>query len=517
MRKKAFIYLAVFALLLTMLAGCGQPAAQNAGGAAKGKVISIGMSYDMSNLDPATLTSVTDGQIAYNLYDSLVFNNIQTGKLEGGLAETYNISSDGKVYTFNLRKGVKFQKGYGEMTADDVKFSFDRILDPKTGARNRVMLSSIQEVKVLDPYKVEIDLKNPDPMFLNNLSDYWTGIISKKAIQEKGKKFSQDPIGTGPFQFDHWTAATETVLVKNPDWYRGGVKLDKVRFVPIPEASTMYLAFEKGDVDVIQVTDPERLAQYSKDTAKYQISQVPGYIVRFIGMNNKMKPFDDVRVRQALEYGFDRDTLLKTVLANLSTPATGPLPSNVFGYDGNVTKYPYDPDKAKELLKEAGYPNGFTTSMLIPNIDRFIKPATAFQADMKKIGVTVNISVMETAAYLAKVREGNTPLFSHSKNESAVPDLVLQQLFDSRSLPPGDNLTKYTNPQVDQWIREAAVTLDENKRKALFSKIQKQIADDASYLFIDHEDYIFALNKRVQGFVSTPLRSLQVYTVDLTN
>jgi peptide/nickel transport system substrate-binding protein len=478
------------------------------------KVLRIAQTYDIDKLDPAKMTSVTDSQLAWNLYDSLLFLDIEAGELVEGLAKSYSISDDGLVYTFQLLEGVQFHKGYGEMTSEDVKFTIDRILDPATQARNQGFLSSIKEVRSTDTYTVEIELNTLDPMLLNNLAQYWTGIVSKKAVEEKGENFSHDPIGTGPFVFEEWKPQTSTTLVKNVDWYRGEIAVDRVRFVPIPEPSTMYLAFENGDVDIIQITDPQRYEQYDNDS-KFNIESVPGYIVRFIGMNNQMEPFDDPKVRQAFLYGFDRETLINTAFENLSTLAVGPIPPNVAGFEGDVKKFSYDPEKAKQLLAEAGHPNGLEVKMSIPNIDRFIIPATTFQADMKKIGVKIDVDIMETSAYLAKVREGKVPLFSHSKGQTAVPDLVLNGLFHSSNFAPGDNLTFYRNSDVDQWLDKSSTTLDENKRQELFSKIQKQLAEDVSYLFIDHEKMIFALSNRVDGFVATPTRSLQAYNVDI--
>ncbi|WLD94398.1 ABC transporter substrate-binding protein [Alkalihalobacillus sp. AL-G] len=519
MNKRYSIFIFTF-LLILLLVGCQElddtTLQSDAEGTSGEKVISVAQTYDIENLDPAIINSVTDGQVAWNLYDSLLFRHIETGELTGGLAKEYEVSDDGLLYTFQLHEGVQFHKGYGEMTAEDVKFTLERIIDPETKARNRQFLEPIKEIRTPDKYTVEIELKRIDPMLLDNLAQYWTGIISKKAVEEKGEKFNQDPIGTGPFVFEKWKPQTATMLVKNEDWYRGEVKVDKVRFVPIPEPSTMYLSFENGDIDIIQVSDPQRLAQY-EDSEKFEIKREPGYIVRFIGINAEIEPFNDPNIRKAILYGFNRKALLENSLKNLSVPAVGPIPPNVEGYEKDVTAYPYNPEKAKELLAEAGYPDGFTTKMAIPNIDRFITPATVFQANMKEIGVNFELEIMETSTYLEKVREGAFPLFSHSKGQTAVPDLVLNSLFHSDNHAPGDNLTMYSNEDVDQWLEELGTVTDQEKRTSLLSNIQKQIAEDVPYLFIDHEEYIFATSQRVKGFIATPQRSLQLYTVEISN
>jgi peptide/nickel transport system substrate-binding protein len=478
------------------------------------KVISIGQDYDMENLDPARITAVTDGQIAANIFDSLMFNDIETGELIEGLAESFTASEDKLTYTFKLKQGVQFHKGYGEMTSEDVKYTIERIQDPETKARNRNFMLTIEEINTPDKYTVELKLNQVDPMLLNNLAEYWTGIVSKKAVEEKGDAFNTDPIGTGPFVFEGWKPQTATTLVKNEEWYRGEIDPDKIRFVPIPEPSTLYLAFESGDLDIIQVSDPRRLEQYSNDD-RFYIEKEAGYIVRFIGMNIDKEPFDDIKVRQALQYGYNREELLDKVLKNLSVPAVGPIPPNVKGFEPDVDKYTYDPEKAKQLLAEAGYPDGLKLKFHVPNMDRFMTPATVFQADMAKIGVEVEVEIVEATTFLQELREGKYGLYVLSKGQTAVPDLVLNSVFHSKNVLPGDNLSMYQNEEVDGWLDELKTTLDDSKREELLSKIQKQIVKDIPYLFIDHEEHIYVVNKRVENYHATPTRSLQVYTVNV--
>lgn len=525
MKKGLLFFLTALLSVALFVAGCSQSGGSGENGEeASGegsvdsstgeKVISIGQDYDLSNLDPALITTVTDGQMAINIFDSLMLFDPEKGEIVEGLAESYEVSDDGLTYTFKLREGVQFHKGYGEMTSEDVKFTLERIIDPETNAKNRSFLLTIDEINTPDDYTVEIKLNENDPMLIENLSQYWTGIVSKKAVEEKGEDFNSDPIGTGPFMFDSWEPQTATTLVKNEDWYRDEVKLDKVRFVPIPEPSTLYLSFESGDLDIIQVSDPERLEQYENDD-RFYIEREPGYIVRHIGFNTEKEPFDDVRVRKALTYGFDRQTLLDEVLTGLSIPAHGTIPPNVTGYEEEVAKYPYDPEKAKELLAEAGYADGLSFTFPVPNMDRFMTPATVFQADMEKIGVDVEIEVVEATTYLEEAREGKYPLFVLSNSQTGVPDFILNRIYNSENAGGGDNYTQYKNDDVDAWLDELGNTLDEEKRQEILSNIQKQLAEDVPYIWIDHEEHIFAVNNRVEGYHVTPTRSLQVYTVDV--
>lgn len=523
MKKGLFIFLLVF-VSFALVVGCAQNEAgnnENQESSADSseesvgeKAISIGQDYDVDNLDPALVTLVTDAQISYNIFDTLMFLDVEKGEVVEGLAESYDISDDGLTYTFKLREGVQFHKGYGEMTSEDVKFSLERILDPETQAPRRSFLTSIEEITTPDDYTVEIKLNRFDTLLLDNLSQYWTGIVSKKAVEEKGDEFNSDPIGTGPFVFDSWKPQTATTLVKNEDWYRDDVKLDKVQFIPIPEPSTLYLSFENGDLDIIQVSDPDRLAQYEEDD-RFQIEREPGYIVRYLGFNVEKEPFDNEKVRQALAYGFDRETMLNEVLAGLSVPATGPIPPNVKGYEPDVTEYPYDPEKAKALLAEAGYPDGFDFTFSVPNMDRFLTPATVFQADMEKIGVNVEIETVEAATYLDEARKGSYGIISMGTSQTAMPEYYLGRAFHSRNADGGDNMSNYKNDEVDAWIEEVESTLDEDERAELLSNIQKKVMEDLPMIPIDHEEFIFAVSDRVEGYQVTPNRSLQVYNVDV--
>ena len=528
MKKSLFILLTVLLSVALFAAGCSQTdggtnsegaseedASADTGESSSGeKVLSVGTDHDLANADPAIITSVADSQIAINIFDSLMLFDVEKGEIVEGLAESYEVSDDGLTYTFKLREGVQFHKGYGEMTSEDVKFTLERILDPETNAKNRSFLLSIDEINTPDDYTVEIKLNQIDSMLLENLSQYWTGIVSKKAVEEKGEAFNSDPIGTGPFVFDSWEAQTATTLVKNEEWYRDEVKVDKVRFVPFSEPSTLYLSFENGDLDIIQVSDPERLAQYENDD-RFKVEREPGYIVRHFGFNLNDDTFKDLKLRQALMYGFNREALRDEVLTGLSVPAKGTIPPNVPGYEDDVTDYPYDPEKAKELLAEAGYPDGFSFTFSVPNMDRFLTPATVFQADMEKIGVDVEIEVVDPTAYLEGTREGIYPIFVLSNSQTGVPDFILKRLYHSQNADGGDNITNYKDDQMDAWLDELATTLDEDKRQELLSNIQKQISDDLPYLFIDHEEHIFATSNRVEGYHVTPTRSLQVYSVDL--
>lgn len=474
----------------------------------------IGMQYDLGNLDPQVLTSVTDKQMTVNLYDGLVQYKLGTVEVEPDLAEKWTPSADGKTWTFNLRKGVKFHSGYGELKASDVKFTFDRLQDPALKSPNASLLKGVK-VEIVDDYTVKFALEKADAAFLDKLANSFSSIVSEKAVKERGDKFPQNPIGSGPYKFEKWTPQQETVYAANDEYWRGKPGLAKVVYVPIPDPTTMFNAFEAGDIHMIQVTDPDRLAKYKKD-ANLTISATPGLITRFMGMNTEIKPFDNKKVRQAVIHAIDKPGILQNVFKGISTPAKAIMAPGVMHSEQNVVQYDYNVEKAKQLLKEAGYENGFKTTFYVPNIDRFTLPATVIQEDLKKVGIQVEIKVMETQAFLKalKSKEG-LPMFSLSRGQDATPDRVVIQWHHSKQIP-ANNWSRFKDAEIDKWLDEAASTMDEAKRKELFSKVQKKVAEEAHYIYLDHENHIYAMHKQVQGFVGDPQRSIRLDNVKVT-
>lgn len=469
------------------------------------------MQYDLGNIDPQVLTSVTDKQMSVNLFNGLVRYKLGTVEYEADLADKWTTSADGKEWTFDLKHGVKFHKGYGEFKASDVKFSFDRLLDPATKSPNAGLLKGLK-TDVVNDYQVKFTLAGPDAAFLDKLANSFSMIVSEKAVKEKGDKFGQEPIGTGPYMFDKWTPQQETAYVANDEYFRGKPGLAKVVYVPIPDPTTMYNAFEAGDVDMLQVTDPDKFTKYKADP-EMTVSETPGLITRFMGMNTDVKPFDDKRVRLAVIHAIDKPGIMKNVFQGISTPAKSILAPAVQHSEQNVTQYDYNVAEAKRLLKEAGYENGFKTTLWMPNIDRFTGPGTVIQENLKQVGISVELKTMETQAFLNDLKKPEGfPLYILSRGQDATPDRVLIQWHHSKDIP-GNNWSRFRDKEIDTWLDEAASSIDEAKRKELFSKVQKKVVDEAHYLYLDHENHIYALRKRVQGFVGDPQRSIRLDNV----
>lgn len=474
----------------------------------------LGMQYDHGTFDPQLLTTVGDKQMSVNLFEGLVRYGLGTVEIEPALATDWEHNEESTEWTFNLREGVPFHKGYGELTSEDVVFTFERLISPELASPNAALMSSIESVEAADPYQVRFTLSKPDPAFLDKLANWFSYIVSKKAVEEKGATFGDDPVGTGMYQFDHWVPQQETVLTAFEEYWGGTPGLAQVTYVPIPDPTTMYNAFEAGDVDIIQVTDPEKLAKYEENPS-IAVDAVPGLITRFFGMNTEFEPFSDPRVREAVTLAVDREGIMNYVFKGISTPADSILAPDVQHVKRNVVSYDYDLERAKELLEEAGYPDGFSVTFTVPNIDRFTLPATVIQENLQQIGIDVKIEVMETQAFIEKLRsEEGLDMFILSRSQDATPDRVLYTWHHSGEIPE-NNWTRINDPEVDAWLDAATTTTDEDERAELFAKVQERIAEGNFYYYLDHENMIFALQDGVQGFVGDPQRSIRLDNVTI--
>ena len=339
-------------------------------------------------------------------------------------------------------------------------------------------------------------------------------VMSEKAVQQFGDKIAQNPIGTGPFIFDHWTPWAELVLVKNPDYWGGAPKLDRIVYKPVPDPSTMYAAFEAGNLDIIQVTDPDRYDKY-KDDPNLQISEKPGLITRFMGMNSRIKPFDNPKVREAVIRAIDVEDMVEGLFQGMSVRAVGPVAPGVDAYAPDLPRVEYDPARARQLLAEAGFPNGFEYVFNVPNIDRFTKPATVIQQSLQAIGIRAEIKIMDAPALLDAIAKAEAPMYILSRGQEPFADRLLYTWFHTASFPPGQNRAFIEDKEVDGWIDEFRKSTDPNVRKQLGQKIQERVVQGHYYLWIDHEKHIFATSKRVKNIQADPFRSLRLYPVEI--
>lgn len=513
-KSNSLLVVASAALLVTVSACTASPEVTGesdgaTGGGSTGGHLRIGQEYDLGTLDPAVMTSVGDQQMTSNLYEGLLRYKLGTVELEPGLATEWEYDEENMTWTFQLREGVEFHDGYGEMTASDVVFSLQRILAEETASPHALLLDSIKDVRSEGDYTVVIELSKPDPSLLDKLASWYTGILSQKAVEERGDSYPQDPVGTGRYGFESWTPGQQTVMVAHDEYWGGEPNLDRVTYKTMPDVTTRNNAFLSDEIDINQVTDPEIYAQY-EGVEGVELVAEPGLITRFVGMNTDEPPFDDPLVREAVSLAINREAMLEGIFEGISTPATGILSPPVEHAKADILNYEYDPERAKELLAEAGYGDGVSVKFSVPNVDRFTRPATVIQQDLAAVGIDTEIEVMETQSFLSALKtEEGLQMFILSRGQDPTPDRVLSAWFHSAEIPD-NNWARIEDPEVDAWLEEATSTMDEDRRAELFGEVQERVAEGNFYYYIDHEDFIFATQDRVDGFVADPKRSLRL-------
>lgn len=468
--------------------------------------------------DPINFNNVNCPQMQVAIYEGLARYKLGTFQLEPLLATQWEVSNDGLVWRFFLHRGVQFHHGYGELKAEDVVFTFERAKDPRCeGSPFSHEFDEIKSMEAEDDYTVRITLSSPDPVFLHRMVGCHGYIVSKKAVTEIGwEEFNLNPVGTGPYALSHVIVGQETVLVKHDKYWGREPQLDRVEYLTIPDPTTMYNAFEAGDVDMFGVLDPQKLLGYKEDP-NVQTQSIQGLHLRLLGMNPNYKPFDDIRVRKAIAYAINPDEIIVGLWGGTTTRAKGfftPCVAHAFTDFADVWQPRYDPVKAKELLTEAGYPDGFETTIYCPASDRIVKPMVVIQEQLKAIGIDAKLQRMEIAPFYGGLIKGEWPFFGMIDNFEPYLDRHIEGQFLSTRYP-GDNWTGFQDPEVDEWLRQALSSTDEEVRDELFKKVQKRVIESVHFYFIDWETFHYVLHNKVKGFVLDAQRALYLDNIHI--
>lgn len=482
---------------------------------------------DSAALDPSIVTDGESFKATQQIFDTLLDYKEGTTEVEGALAESWENSPDGLTYTFKLRQGVKFHDGT-DFNADAVVFNFNRWLDPKSPFKyegdsfdyfdsmfgpdgSRV----IKEVKAVDANTVQFTLNKPQAPFLQNLAMPAFAIGSPKAIEEKKEQFKSEPVGTGPFVFKEWKRNESITVEKNPNfWQEGLPKLNRVIITVIPDNSARFTALQNGEIDMMEGVNPDDLSKLEAD-ANLQKVERASFNVGYLGFNLKKKPFDDVKVRVALNYAVNKEGIINAFYGGLAEPAKNPMPPATLGYNDDVQDYPYDLEKAKQLLAEAGYPNGLPDPLTFyampvarPYMPDGKKVAEAIQADFEKIGVKTNIVSPEWATYLDDTQKGDKDdLYMLGwQGDNGDPDNFLYALLDKDSIG-SNNYSFYNNEEVHKLLVAGQSETDPAKREELYKQAQVLIKADAPWVPLVHSTPLLAAKSNLDGYTPSPTGS----------
>jgi peptide/nickel transport system substrate-binding protein len=516
MRKRAkwTVCLTVLSSILLATAGCSnsgnsetgtqQPTADGSSSSSSssststsapstGGTLNISLSADPTTYDPSLSTAFFDRQPFQNIYDKLVDLDSE-GKIVPMLAESWSASDDKKTYTFNLRQGVKFHDGT-DFNAEAVKFTFERNMDSGSGRKSE--MSVVNKVTVIDPYTVQVELKQPFSPFISSLTDRSGMIVSPAAVKKFGQDFATHPVGTGPFMFKESIRGSSLTLVKNPNYWRPGLpKFDQVVYKIFPDSNVAFLNLKSGEVDITSQV-PTKEIENIKNDPKIVVFNEAGQ--GFVGMHVNMTkpPFDKVELRQAFDLMIDRDAIVKVVLNGTGIPAHSPFVPSHFAY-GDSDKAPKpDVEKAKELLSAAGVPDGFSFTLKYVQNSLNQQLVQMIQNMLKPIGVTVNLEATDSAANSDNLSNRNFEAIISTWSGRPDPD---QNIYDYNRTGGVLNRSTYNSPEVDKLLDDARLEMDEGKRKEIYDKAMEIINVDLPYIFLYHPNYILGFSSSVQGF-----------------
>lgn len=495
----------------TLLAACGGPGSDGSG-AVKELVIAQGV--DPQTLDPHRSTVQQALNISMAIAEPLIDFDYQTGELKPRLAVSWK-NIDDVTWEIKLREGVSFTNGE-PFTAESVKVSIERIKKPELKSPATIYVRPIVEVKVVDDHTVHIITDGPSAVLPLNLTRI--GMVPPGYLREKGDEaLSTAPVGTGPFKLVEWQKDERVVLEANPDYWGGRPPVDRVIFRSIPAASTRVAALRAGEADII-TSLPLEEAEALNAGGEFNVESVPSLRLMMVQFNlEKEGPHQDVRVRQALNYAVDKQALVDEVLSGYGGVLDGqPLSREYFGHTDAVDAYPYDPDKARQLLAEAGYSasNPLRLTLYAPT-GRYMRDkevAEAIAGQLRAVGVDVRLEVMEWGLFLEKMLAKElSPLAFWGA--ATVPDA---DVWLGSMATCGAAYSAWCNKDFDALVRQAGRTLDEKARLDLYERAVRLVHEQAPFIFLYQQHDVYGVSKRVQGFVPNPDESIDLLDLDVT-
>jgi len=472
--------------------------------------LTVGVSTDLQSLDPAIEYTTAGQMMQRHFFDSLV-DFSPDGKIMPRLATSWKLT-DEKTWRINLRKGVKFHNG-NPFTAADVKFSIEWLLDPKNKWNYRSYLASYDGMQIIDDYTADIKTKTPDPLLLNQWAA-WCRVISKKFFDENGSEgLQKQAIGTGPFKFVSWKRNDSLALEANTGWYMPSPKVKTLTFRMIPEMGARVAELQAGGAQIITAVPPFIVSQLKKSDDT-DVQSVPSLRAFYMILDTtKVAPLKDKRVRQALNYAVDKEAIIKAVLVGMGTPLGTHVPLKVAGAGQSIKPYPYDPQKAKALLKEAGYPDGFPLTLYSPTgrypMDKEVTLAVADQ--LSKVGIKTQVNAMETSTYLKELVGHKLEGIYFMGMSSSEWDInhSLNQLTSNFVL------CYYPDKTLDEMVAKTKVIMDPAKRFESALKIQNIVHEDALYLFLYNGMDSYGVSKKVKGFEARSDEMMDLWNVSM--
>lgn len=492
-------------VLLATAAACSKPS-----GDGKNTLV-FSTSADATTLDPHNTTDSQSDQVIHMLYNRLISFDDEM-RIVPDLAESWSLAKDGVSWTFHLRKGVRFHDGT-PFNAQAVRQNFERVLDPEQNHKRLSLFEAIDRVEEVDEHTVRIVTRYPFGAFEPTMAHVSASIVSPAVAEKYGKEFggsAEATSGTGPYKVVRWKKDLEIILERNEDYWGAKGKLERIVYRPIPEAFSRVIALESGDVDVISYVPPADLARLERRSDVRIIKKVSNGAQQF-RFHCRRRPFDDPRVRQAVSYAVDRRAIIENLLPGLAIPSTGPLTPIMRGR-ADMGEIPYDPERAKRLLTEAGYAKGFKTTLTTtPRYNLGVEIAEAVAAQLKKIGIEARIEVLEWGTirqYWGGLKSEDCPLeifIMGAGASSGDADWGLRPIFMTHPTNE-NNYGFYSNEEFDDLVVRAMRETDREKRNRLYRRAQEIVyLEDPGAIWLYDLYYVVAARRNVTGIRSSPL------------
>lgn len=514
--KWLFVLALTLSMILAACSGGGSSSSENGSGTdideGKGEGIEGGdlvlaVLSDASSLDPAGSNDVPSSVVQANIYETLVKRDDDNNIVEG-LAEKWEALDD-TTYEFTLRQGVTFHDGE-PFNAEVVKMNLERVLDPEVASPRYFLYEMITDITVKDDYTVQIKTEYPFAPLLSHLSHNGGSMVSPKSIEADyeamkggetaGSVIGTNPVGTGFFKFVSWDPGSEIKLAKNEEYWGDKAHVDTATFRVVPESAVRNADLETGFVQIADPVQPNEVADInSKDFAK--INQKASSSLAYLGFNTEKEPFNDPKVRRAISMLVNKEDISEGVYDGFGISAKGPLAPGIFGFNEDAKPIDYNVDEAKKLLKEAGFENGFKTSIWTNDNPQRQQIAVLMQEELKKVNIEADIEVMEFGAYLDKTANGEHDMFILGwSNPTGDADYGMYALFHSSQKGDPGNRSFYENPEVDKLLEEGRRESDPDERIKIYNKVQDILIEDAPMAYLIHTEYLTGVSNKIKGF-----------------
>ncbi|MCL5044559.1 MAG: ABC transporter substrate-binding protein [Deltaproteobacteria bacterium] len=516
----------LFAFLLLLSGGCRRTGAV-AGPANRAGVLHLAAADDIPTLDPALGYDTASWAFEQMIFDTLVRYSAGGVELRPDLATAWEASSDSRRFSFHLRRDARFSTGR-PVTAGDVKYAVQRVLDPKTrsqgmayfrnieGARafTRGRAADVRGIETPDPWTLVFRLRAPDPLFVEKLAMPFAAALARQEVERWGEDFARHVVGSGPFMLQEWTGGQRIVLKRNPYYFAPS----RPRLQAVAESlgvseELQWLRFEAGELDLGAIAPAEFPYVMKTPRLKALTKKIVTLSVNYLGMNCQMAPFDDRKVRRAFNYAINKQKLV-ALLNGRAMPARGVLPPGLPGYDPTIRGYPYDPAKARQLLAEARVPQSFRPVLWLRADPTTLMLGQSVQQDLALVGIALDLKPVAWGPLLEAVRQPRTvELFLFGwEADFPDPENFLAVLFSKKQWG-ANNDTFYFNPQVEALLAEAAPIADREERYRLYRQAQRIIVSDAPWVFLFHPVTYVIRQPWVHGLVLNPMRPARLDTV----